>query len=101
MNTREQVELDTMLTEFRGEFTSLKERVTRLEDAQPTKNNHPGDCVCDGCMDKTVAWEVTYNARNSTVVRGVFLVYKMSEVYRLIENAPAGVSIEVKPMTKE
>ncbi len=87
MNTREQVELDTILTELRGEIAGLKSRVAQLEDAQS--------------RGKTGEWEVTYVKRGTNIITAAHLVYNMDEAYTLIENAPAGVSIEVTPMSKE
>lgn len=62
MNTREQVELDTILTELRGEIAGLKRRVAQLEREQAKQDEdgyqemganwlgrHPSDCTCERC----------------------------------------------------
>lgn len=100
MNTREQVELDTILTELRGEIAGLKKRVAQLE-ARKT-NNHPSDCVCNGCLNIIpAAWQVTYIGRNTKIATSVYLVYKLDHLYKLVQGAPAGHSIEINPMDRE
>lgn len=67
MNTREQVELDTIITELRGEIAGLKTRVAQLESVQEKVDEdgyqemganwlgkHPSDCTCERCPKRTM-----------------------------------------------
>ena len=82
MNTREQVELDTTLTELRGEMANLKERVTHLEFQ----------------IVKPPAWEVSYHRDGR---KSPHTVYKFEDAMNLVNCAPRGTTVKIRSMSRE
>jgi hypothetical protein len=90
MNTREQVELDTALTELRGEMASLKGEIVVLKERCAYLESHTG---------KPAAWQITHH--HITGKRDNYLVFKYDDVVELVNSAPSLTRVEIKPVSKE